>query len=174
MKSRAQTKQRGRKRKRKRIVAVPRTAREREDQLNAFAALKLMRREGLTAKQAAKVEGTTLKKMQRFVGAALRKRGKDYVAAPSDRLIRRLKTVDARGIRFIVVRSSKAASLVGRHWNAIDDALKGKPAALRWFRGKKIPYNNLKFLTNLKALYRLQDGGFLDNLKDIYWSGRKR
>jgi hypothetical protein len=174
MKRRAQTKQRGRKRKRKRIVAVPRTAREREDQLDAFAALKLMRREGLTAKHAAKVEGTTLKKMQKFVGAALRKRRKDYVAVPSDRLIRRLKTVDARGIRLIVVRSSKAASLVGRHWNAVDDALKGKPAALRWFRGKKIPYNKLKFFTNLKALYRLQDGGFLDNLKDIYWSGRKR
>jgi hypothetical protein len=148
--------------------------REEEDVLDALAALKLMRQENLTAEQAAAIENTTVKKMRKHVGAALRRRGKDYVATPSDRLIRRLKTADARGIRFIVVRSSKAASLVGRHWNAIDDALKGKPAALRWFRGKNIPYTKLKFLTNLKALYRLQDAGFLDNLKDIYWSGRKR
>jgi len=148
--------------------------REEEDRLDALAALKLMRREGFTAKQAAQVENTTLRKMRKYVGAALRKRGKDYIAKPSDHLVRRVKTLDARGIRFIVVRSSKAASTVGRHLNAIDDALKGKPSALRKFRGKKVPYNKIKFFTNVKALHRLQDAGLLDNLKDFYWHGRKR
>jgi hypothetical protein len=73
-----------------------------------------------------------------------------------------------------VIRSSKAASTVGRYFNAVDDALKGKPAALKKFRGKKIPYNKLKFLTNVKTLHGLQKFGLLENLKDIYWHGRKR
>lgn len=73
-----------------------------------------------------------------------------------------------------MVRSSKAASLVGRYWNAVDDALKGNPSALKKFRGRKIPYNKRKFLTNLKTLHRLAHAGLLDNLKDIYWHGRKR
>ena len=64
--------------------------------------------------------------------------------------------------------------MVGRHLNAIDDALKGKPSALKKFRGKKIPYNKIKFFTNVKALHRLQDAGLLDNLKDFYWHGKKR
>jgi hypothetical protein len=133
-----------------------------------------MRQEGFTAKHAAEVEGTTLRKLRKYVGAALRKRGKDYVAKPSDHLLRRVKTLDGHGIRFIVVRSSKAASMVGRHLNAIDEALKGKPSALKKFRGKKIPYNKIKFFTNVNALHRLQDAGLLDNLKDFYWHGKKR
>jgi hypothetical protein len=150
------------------------TKRGEEDMLDALAALKLMRREGLTAKHAAKVEGTTVKKMRKYVGPALRRRGADYVAKPSDRLIRHMKILDARGIRFIVVRGSRTASLVGRYWNAIDAALKGKPSALQQFRGRKISYTKLKFLTNLKTLRRLQDAGVLDNVREIYWRGRKR
>ena len=153
---------------------APRNRREREAQLDAFAALKLMRREGLSARHAAKAEGTTVRKIRKYVGSALRKRGNDYVARPADRIVRPMVTVDARGTRHIEARSSKAASEIGKHWNAIDDALKGKPAALKKFRGKKIPGTKVKFLTNLKAIRRLQDFGLLENLKDIYWHGRKR
>ncbi len=153
---------------------IPRNKREEEDRLDALAALALMRREGLSASSAAEAEGTTVKNIRKYAGSALRKRGKDYVAKPSDRLIRTMTAIDARGTRPVVVRSSKAASKMGRYFNAVDDALKGKPSALREFRGKKIPYNKLKFLTNLKTLHRLEDAGLLDNLKDIYWRGRKR
>jgi len=148
--------------------------RENEDRLDAFAALALMRREGLLASSAAEAEGTTVKNILKHVRPALRKRGKDYAARRSDRLIRPMNALDAKGTRSIVVRSSKAASLVGRYWNAIDDALKGKPSALKEFRRRKIPYNKLKFLANLKTLRRLQDAGVLDNIKDVYWHGRKR
>jgi hypothetical protein len=133
-----------------------------------------MRREGLSASSAADVEGTTVKNIRKHAGPALRKRGKDYVAKRSDRLIRTMNAIDKKGLLPIVVRSSKAASTVGRYFNAVDDALKGKPAALKKFRGKKIPYNKLKFLTNVKTLHRLQEFGRLENLKDIYWHGRKR
>ncbi len=161
-------------RKRKSRDAIPRNKREEEDRLDALAALALMRREGLSARLAAEAEGTTVKNIRKYAGSALRKRGKDYVARPSDRLVRTLTAIDALGTRPIVVRSSKAASKMGRYFNAVDDALKGKRSALKEFQGKKIPYNKLKFLTNVKTLRRLTDAGLLDNLKDIYWHGRKR
>jgi hypothetical protein len=148
--------------------------REEENRLDALAALALMRREGLSAKLAAQAEGTTVKNIRKHAGRALRKRGKDYVARPSDRLIRTMNAIDKKGLRPIVVRSSKAASKMGRYFNAVDDALNGKRSGLKEFRGKKIPYHNLKFLTNVKTLQRLQEFGLLDNLKDIYWHGRKR
>ena len=154
--------------------AVPRSAREREYQRDAFAALALMRREGLSASLATKAEGISLSKFRKYVGSALRKRGNDYVARPSDRLVRQMLTLDARGTIPIEARSSKAASEIGKHWNAIDDALKGKPAALRKFRGKRNPYTKRKFLTNLKTIRRLQDAGLLEKIKDIYWRGQKR
>jgi hypothetical protein len=150
------------------------TRRQEENRLDAFAALALMRREGLSASSAAEVEGTTVKNIRKYAGSALRKRGKDYVARRSDRLIRKMNAIDKKGLRPIVVRSSKAASTMGRYFNAVDDALNGKPAALKEFRGKKVPYNRIKFLTNLKTLRKLKDAGVLDNLKDIYWHGRKR
>jgi hypothetical protein len=161
--------------KRKKREPVPRTMREKENQLDAFAALALMRREGLSAASAAQAEGTTVKNILKYTRQALRKRGENYFAKPSDRLLRPpMSAIDRYGMRPIVVRSSRAASLIGRYFNAVDDALKGKPPALKEFRGKKIPYNNLKFLTAPKTLRRLKDAGVLDNLKDIYWHGRKR
>ena len=161
-------------RKQRKRGTVLRTIREKERQLDAFAALALMRREGMSASSAAEAEGTTVRNMRKYVGPALRKRGKDYAAKRSDRLPRVLIAIDNKGTRPIVVRSSKAASKMGRYFNAVDDALKGKRGALREFRGKRIPYTRLKFLTNLKTLRRLKDAGVLDNLKDIYWHGKKR
>jgi hypothetical protein len=167
--------------KRKHRIKPPKPSRKRnakreeEDTLDAFAGLALMRREGLSADSAAEAEGTTVTNILRRVRPALRKQGKNYFAKPSDRLVRPpMSIIDRKGLRPVVVRSSKAASMIGRYFNAVDDALKGKPAALREFRGKKVPYNKLKFLTNLKTLKRLQDAGLLDNIKDIYWHGRKR
>jgi hypothetical protein len=149
--------------------------REKEKQLDAFAALALMRREGLSASSAAQAEGTTVKNILKYVRPAVSKRGNEYFAKPSDRLVRPpMSAIDRYGMRPVVVRSSKAASMIGRYFNAVDDALKGKPAGLREFRGKKVPYNKMKFLTNLKTLKRLQDAGLLDDIKDIYWHGRKR
>ena len=167
-------------RKRKSRVKPPKPSRRRnakreeENRLDALAAIALMRREGLSARLAAQAEGTTVKNIRKHAGSALRKRGKDYVARRSDRLIRTMNAIDKKGLRPIVVRSSKAASKMGRYFNAVDDALNGKPSALKEFRGKKIPYNKLIFLTNVKTLHRLQEFGLLDNLKDIYWHGRKR
>ena len=72
------------------------------------------------------------------------------------------------------IRGSKAASLNGQYWNAVDDALKGIRDALKRFEGRTVPGTELKFLTDLKTLRRLQDAGQLENIKEIYWHGRRR
>lgn len=87
-------------RHKRRAGAIPRNKREEEARLDAFAALALMRREGLSASSAAEAEGTTVKNIVKYVRPAIRKRGEDYVARPSDRLIRQLRTLDARGGAF--------------------------------------------------------------------------
>ncbi|MGH2508123.1 MAG: hypothetical protein ACRDHZ_12065, partial [Ktedonobacteraceae bacterium] len=149
-------------------IAKRRSLREDENRLDAFAALALMRRERLSASLAAEAEGTTVKNILKYVRPALHKRGKDYVAKPSDRLARPSMTaLDALGTIRVKVRGSKAASEIGRYWNAIDDALKGNPGALEEFRGRKIPHNRRTFLTDMSTLRQLQDAGMLDNLKDI-------
>jgi len=152
----------------------PRGVREREDQLDALAALALMRREGLPASQAVEVEGTTIANLERYVGPAIRKRGKDYLAKPIDDLVRPMLWLDSTGVRPIEIHGSKAASLNGKYWNAVDDALKGVRNALKRFEGRTLPGAKLTFLTDLKALHRLQDAGQLENIKEIYWHGRKR
>lgn len=160
--------------KRRTSRPTPRNARERNDQLDAFAALALMRREGLPASQAVEVENTTIAKLEKYVGPALSKRGKDYVAKPVDDLIRPMLWLDSKGVQQIEIRGSKIASLNGQYWNAIDDALKGVRSALKRFEGRTVPGTKLTFLTDLKVLRHLQDAGQLENIKEIYWHGRRR
>ena len=155
-------------------AAKLRTARERDDQRDAFAALKLMRREGLTASRAVQKEGTSMAKLEKYVASALKKFGKDYVAKPTDDLVRPMLWLDTRGVQPIEIRGSKAASLNGQFWNAVDDALKGKRSALKGFEGRTLPGTKLKFLTDLRIIRHLQDAGQLDNIKEIYWHGRRR
>jgi hypothetical protein len=153
----------------------PRSVRQREDELDAFAALALMRREGLTASQAVEVEGTTIANLEKYVGPALNKRGRDYVAKPSDDLLRPpMRFLDAKGVRWIDVRGSKAASLIGHYWNAVGAALNGEPRDLKKFEHTFLPGTKLEFFTNLKAIRHLQDAGELEGIKEIYWHGRRR
>ncbi len=140
-----------------------RNVREREDELDAFAALALMRREGLTASQA--VEGTTIATLEKYAGPALNKRGRDYVAKLSDDLLRPpMLFLDSKGVRWIDVYGSKAASANSKFWNAINAALNGKPQALKRFENQSLPGTKLKFFTNLKAIQHLQDAGELEGI----------
>jgi hypothetical protein len=153
----------------------PRNVREREDELDAFAALALMRRENLTASQAVEIESTTIPNLERHVRPALKKRGSDYVALPNDDLLRPpMRFLEAKGVRWIDVRGSKAASLIGEYWNAVDAALSEKPRDLKKFDNTLLPGTKLNFLTNLKAIQHLQDAGELEGIKEIYWHGWRR
>jgi hypothetical protein len=86
---------------------LPHTAREREEQRDALAALARMRRENLPASEAVDIEGTSIAKLEKYVGPALQRRGKDYVARPSDDLVRPpMLILDSKGVRPIEVRGS--------------------------------------------------------------------
>ena len=130
--------------------------------------------QGLSAPRAVELERTTIPILERYAGSALRKVGKDYVAKPIDDLVRPMLWLDSRGVQSIEIRGSKAASLNGQFWNAVDDALKGKRSALKGFEGRTLPGTKLKFLTDLRIIRHLQDAGQLDNIKEIYWHGRRR
>jgi hypothetical protein len=153
----------------------PRNVRERGDQLDAFAVLALMRREDLPASQAVEIENTTIPNLEKHAGPALKKRGRDYVALPTDDLIRPpMLILDSKGVRPIEVRGSKASSSIGEYWNAVDDALQGSFSALRKFKGKTIPGTEIEFLTDIRQIHILQDAGQLENIKQIYSLGRRR
>ena len=153
----------------------PRNVREREDELDAFATLALMRRKDWPASRALEEEGNTEANLEKHVGPALRKRGKDYVALPSDDLLRPpMRFLDAKGVRWIDVRGSKAASLISYYWNAVGAALNGKPRDLKKFDNTFLPGTKLEFFTNLKAIRHLQDAGELEGIKELYWHGRRR
>ena len=154
---------------------LPRNAREKEEQADALAALARMKRENSYASEAIEIEGTSFVKLEKYVGPALQRRGKDYVALPSDDLVRPpMLILDSKGVRPIEVRGSKAASSIGEYWNAIDDALQGSPSALKKFKSKKIPGTQIEFLTDIKQIHVLQDAGQLENIKQIYAHGRRR
>ena len=154
---------------------LPRTAREREEQADAFAALARMKRENSPASEMVEAENTSVPKLEKYVGRAIQKRGKDYFALPSDDLLRPpMPVLDSKGVRWIEVHGSKAASAIGKYMNAIDDALKGNPSALKKFKGKKIPGTQIEFLTDIRQIHILQDAGELDNIKQIYSLGRRR
>jgi hypothetical protein len=142
--------------------------------LDAFAALKLMRREGLSASRAVEVEGTTISNLERYAGSALRKVGKDYLAKPIDDLVRPMLWLDSSGVWPIEIHGSKAASLIGQFWNAVDAVLKGDRNALKRFEERTLPGTKLRFLTDLRVIRHLQDAGQLENIKEIYWHGRRR
>jgi hypothetical protein len=154
---------------------IPRTAREREEQADAFAVLARMRRENSPGSETVELENSSLPKLDKYVGPAIKKRGKDYVALPSDELIRPpMLILDSKGVRPIEVRGSKAASAIGKYWNAIDNALNGNPSPLKNFKGKKIPGTQIEFLTDIRQIHILQDAGQLENIKQIYSLGRRR
>ena len=70
-------------RKHKHTSAINVNRRQEENRRDAFAALALMRRKGLSASSAAEAEGTTVKNIVKYARPALRKRGKEYFAKPS-------------------------------------------------------------------------------------------
>jgi co-chaperonin GroES (HSP10) len=154
---------------------LPRTAREKEEQADAFAVLARMKRENSFASEAIEIEGASFAKVEKYVGPGLQRRGNDYVALPSDDLVRPpMLILDSKGVRPIEVRGSKASSSIGQYWNAVDDALDGNFSALRKFKGKKIPGTEIEFLTDVRQIHILQDAGQLENIKQIYSLGRRR
>src|SRR5271157_2439068 len=139
--------------------AIPRNARERESQKDALAALSLARREGLSLSSAAKAEQIRRATILKWTGSAWEKHGRDFRAKPRDRIRRSPLTVPGpKGQQLpVMVRTSKAASLISRYHIAVKAWLKNEdPSVLKPFRGKRVPYGKgLKFITSPKKLREL-------------------
>jgi hypothetical protein len=109
-----------------------------EARQSAFAALALMRREGLSLRAAAREAGTTSATVLRHAGSAIEQNRGQYTAKPADRLLREMSVLGEGGlVHEVEVRGSRQASLIGEHWAAVQHYLRtGDESRLAAFDGK--------------------------------------
>jgi|HubBroStandDraft_4_1064222.scaffolds.fasta_scaffold00005_106 hypothetical protein len=102
-------------------------------------ALALARRDKQSPTKAARKSGTTLQTMRKYAGSALQERsGRVYVTA-SDRLPRRMRVFTTHGEQVVQTTSSRKASLIADHNNAIRAYVLTRDASeLKQFEGKTI------------------------------------
>jgi hypothetical protein len=106
----------------------------REARFRALEAVSRMRTENLSLTAAARASGTTPATIRRYAAPALTQQGRRTVAKPTDRIYRRIRVLTTDGVREVDIRSSRQASRVGAHWNAVDAYLRpGNTRALRKF-----------------------------------------
>lgn len=123
-------------------------------------------RQGTSLRQAARKFALDPRVVQQRAPSALRKlRNGRWAARPYDRLLRVLIRATPKGLREIAVRDSRQASLLGKHWTAVERYRDtGDASALREFHGKYIVDSTGKrhrLLTDLRTLDRLGSAGVL-------------
>lgn len=113
--------------------------REREARNKAFEALNEMRGKKVSLRVAARKAGTTPETVRRYAGNALVREGRRYVPTSADRSYQRMSVLSTGGVVDVDVRGSRARSVVGRYWNAIQRfAATGDVGVLTPFVGKRI------------------------------------
>jgi len=112
---------------------------QREARHKAFEALGEMRKQQVSLRVAARRAGTTPETVRRYAGDSLVLEGRRYVPTASDRSYQRMSVLSTEGVVDIDVRGSRARSIVGRHWNAIQRfAVTGDVGVLSPFEGKSV------------------------------------
>lgn len=135
-------------------------------------ALGLMRREGLSASQAARQVRMKLQSFIRAAGNALYRSGpgKPWKVHDDDKLPFLVKIVTDLGPRSVVARNLRERKLAGAHnfavrmWRAGED---GAEEALKEFEGKTV--GGHKLCTDTKLLTQLEEAGLLD-FENLYAS----
>jgi hypothetical protein len=128
------------------------------------------RGEGFTA--ASKAAGIAPDTVLRYAGSAFEqdRRGR-WVAKPTDRLVRRMRFLDARGSLTVEPANSKEASKLAAYHNAVQRYLtNGDYRELRRFARMRLrtrQKTSLPFLTDLATLERLGHAGEL-SFEDLY------
>jgi hypothetical protein len=137
----------------------------------ALHALSLMRAKGISLSKAAKefqVSPRTVLKVA--AGAMVKQTNGRYRASPFDRLRRRMWFIVENGQVAVEVRSSKTASLIARHADAVQQFLQHRagPEILDEFRGKsvKVGKERYEFVTDPYVLKRWGNAG--PGYEDIY------
>jgi hypothetical protein len=130
----------------------------------ALEAIALMRRERLSLAAAASRAGTTPGTVARLAGQALRVKDGRYVVTAHDTLPRQMAFLFAGGPRWVLVRDSRAASLIGDHGNAVHRYLDaGDEEGLTQLRGRRVRIDGqpVELITDPATLDRLGDAGEL-------------
>jgi hypothetical protein len=144
------------------LTPIQRASRDR-----ALDALARMRSGGQSLTRAAREAGTTPAVVRKYVGSALRRtRDGGVTAKASDRLYRRMTAITPDGPALVEVRGSRAASLIGKHANAVRKFVEtGDARDLHKFRGKTVGGRSLA--TDPEVLRRLARRGEVE-FEDIY------
>lgn len=136
-------------------------------------ALTLMRRDGLSREQAARIVGTTPAAAKRHAGEALiRSSSGRYLVTAADSHFRRLVFVTPDGLITVETRDSRAASLVAEFDNAVRHFLAtGDARGLARFEGKVLRAGGHRypFVTDLDTLEELGRRGEI-SFESIYAS----
>jgi hypothetical protein len=145
------------------LIASEKRARDR-----ALEALSLMRHEDLSLDRAAEAAGTTPHTVLKYAGGALQRTASGEIRArSSDSLFRRMRALVAgEGPRDVDVHTSREASIIARHWNAVKHFLwTGDPRRVARFKGVTVAGRPLE--TDPDAIERWARRGELD-FEDIY------
>jgi hypothetical protein len=133
-------------------------------------------KEGVSLTKASKEFGVERRIVIELWRPALRKRNGRYVATKTDRLLRVLIILTAKGKKQIATRDSRQASLAGGHWAAVQRYLDtGDDSALQKFKGQKVADASGKrhaLLTDLKELVRQGSAGVL-RFESMYAGGAR-
>ncbi len=129
-------------------------------------------RHGESLSRASKELGISADTVLRYAGSAFTRdaRGR-WQAKPSDRLIRRMRWLDGRGLTSVEPANSKEASKLSAYWRAVDHyLLTGDDRPLRRFRRMRLRTRqkaSLGFVTDPDLLDRLAYAGQL-SFEDLY------
>jgi hypothetical protein len=134
--------------------------------MKAAHVLTAMRKDQLSLRRAAREEGIAPATVLRHAGKALCKTSQGtYRARKSDRLLRVLILPTPAGLAEIATLDSRAATITGEYWNAVDRFLEtGGETELAQFRGVTITDaqgNAVPMLTDPDELERLGAAGIL-------------
>jgi hypothetical protein len=135
-----------------------------------------MRSKGVSLSEASTRFGVSPNTVLDLIPSAFRKdRNGRYEVKSTDDLLRVLLIPSNKGLREVVVRGSREASIVGIYWNAVETYLKrGDASALRKLNRRTVTDANgerIRLLTNLEELERQASAGVFD-FESIY--GRTR
>lgn len=139
---------------------------ERETYEHKLELVRLLREE-IPSRKAEKLARSKIDNSEKYLGSAIRRNRKGKViVASADRLYRRMTAITPDGPVTVEVRGSRAASLLGRHANAVQTFVQtGDARDLQAFSGKSVGGHELT--TDLNVLRRLARRGELD-VDEIY------
>jgi hypothetical protein len=133
-------------------------------------------RDGQSLRKASKEFGLAASTVVELGRPALRKKNGRYVATKTDRLLRVVSVLKAKGRMEIATRDSRQASLIGSHWAAVQRYLQtGDDSALLKFKKTKVIDASSKrhvLLTNLGELNRQASAGVL-SFESMYAGGSR-